>query len=244
MRQFVADASHELRTPLAAVRGYAELYRQGARPRAGRRRERDAPDRGRGRPDGRAGRGPAPAGPPRRAAPGADRPVDLTVLAADAVQDARALDPDRAITVLGLERPARRRPRCSGDEAELRQVLTNLVANAAATTPRRHARSRSRSARVDRRPGRSVEVRDHGPGVDPGQAGGSSSGSSAPTPRARAAGRRHRPRPGHRRRDRRGSRRPGRRRPDPRRRRDVRRAAAHSELPAGAQHSLTSAGVE
>jgi two-component system, OmpR family, sensor kinase len=30
MRQFVADASHELRTPLAAVRGYAELFRQGA----------------------------------------------------------------------------------------------------------------------------------------------------------------------------------------------------------------------
>ena len=30
MRQFVADASHELRTPLATVRGYAELYRQGA----------------------------------------------------------------------------------------------------------------------------------------------------------------------------------------------------------------------
>ena len=30
MRRFVADASHELRTPLAAIRGYAELYRQGA----------------------------------------------------------------------------------------------------------------------------------------------------------------------------------------------------------------------
>ena len=30
MRRFVSDASHELRTPLAAVRGYAELYRQGA----------------------------------------------------------------------------------------------------------------------------------------------------------------------------------------------------------------------
>ena len=30
VRQFVADASHELRTPLATVRGYAELYRQGA----------------------------------------------------------------------------------------------------------------------------------------------------------------------------------------------------------------------
>ena len=30
MRRFVADASHELRTPLVSVRGYAELYRKGA----------------------------------------------------------------------------------------------------------------------------------------------------------------------------------------------------------------------
>ncbi len=30
MRRFVADASHELRTPLVSVRGYAELYRMGA----------------------------------------------------------------------------------------------------------------------------------------------------------------------------------------------------------------------
>ena len=32
MRQFVADASHELRTPLTTIRGFAELYRQGAAP--------------------------------------------------------------------------------------------------------------------------------------------------------------------------------------------------------------------
>jgi two-component system OmpR family sensor kinase len=30
MRRFVADAAHELRTPLTSLRGYAELYRQGA----------------------------------------------------------------------------------------------------------------------------------------------------------------------------------------------------------------------
>jgi len=30
LRRFVADAAHELRTPLTSVRGYAELYRQGA----------------------------------------------------------------------------------------------------------------------------------------------------------------------------------------------------------------------
>jgi len=30
LRRFVADASHELRTPLTAIRGFAELHRQGA----------------------------------------------------------------------------------------------------------------------------------------------------------------------------------------------------------------------
>ena len=30
LRRFVADASHELRTPLTTIRGYAELFRQGA----------------------------------------------------------------------------------------------------------------------------------------------------------------------------------------------------------------------
>ena len=39
MRRFVADASHELRTPLTSIRGFAELYRQGAvaRPEETRR---------------------------------------------------------------------------------------------------------------------------------------------------------------------------------------------------------------
>ena len=30
MRRFITDASHELRTPLTTMRGFAELYRQGA----------------------------------------------------------------------------------------------------------------------------------------------------------------------------------------------------------------------
>ena len=34
MRRFVGDASHELRTPLTSIRGFAELYRQGALPDA------------------------------------------------------------------------------------------------------------------------------------------------------------------------------------------------------------------
>ena len=47
VRQFAADASHELRTPLTTIRGYAELYRQGALgpgelPNAMRRIEQEA----------------------------------------------------------------------------------------------------------------------------------------------------------------------------------------------------------
>jgi two-component system OmpR family sensor kinase len=39
LRRFVADASHELRTPLTAIRGFAELHRQGAVPEGEKTRE-------------------------------------------------------------------------------------------------------------------------------------------------------------------------------------------------------------
>jgi two-component system, OmpR family, sensor kinase len=164
MRQFVADASHELRTPLAAVRGYAELYRQGAvtRPEdvtGTMRRIEDESIRMGGlvndlllltRLD--------------RQRPLKRGPVDLTVLAADAVQDARALDPTRQVRLVGLSGDLEPTP-IEGDEAKLRQVVTNLVGNAVNHTPEGtgieiavgsgaagHAR---------------LEVRDHGSGVDP-----------------------------------------------------------------------------
>ena len=74
MRRFVGDASHELRTPLVSVRGYAELYRMGAHQPAGGCRAGDGPHRARGDPHGRARRGPARAGPPRRGQAAAARP--------------------------------------------------------------------------------------------------------------------------------------------------------------------------
>ena len=77
MRRFVADASHELRTPLTSIRGFAELYRQGAVRDDGELARLMRADRGRGRPDGPARRGPAAARPPGPAAPLSARPVDL-----------------------------------------------------------------------------------------------------------------------------------------------------------------------
>ena len=163
MRQFVADASHELRTPLAAVRGYAELFRQGAVTgsedvSATMRRIEDESIRMGGlvddlllltRLDG--------------ARPLARVPVDLTVLAADATQDARALAPTRVVRLLALT--GELEPTIiEGDEARLRQVVTNLVGNAVNHTPA----GTNIEIAVGGGAGRArLEVRDHGGGVDP-----------------------------------------------------------------------------
>jgi two-component system OmpR family sensor kinase len=94
--------------------------------------------------------------------------VDLTVLAADAAQDARALDPTRSVTVSGLGGPLGP-TLVPGDEARLRQVLTNLLSNAVTHTPAGTPVQISVGYRNDHRLG-AVEVRDHGPGVDPANA--------------------------------------------------------------------------
>jgi two-component system, OmpR family, sensor kinase len=166
MRRFVADASHELRTPLAAVRGYAELYRQGAVSSpddvgsAMRRIEDEAARMGGLVEDllmlarldeQRAGR---------------RTPVDLTVVAADAVQDARALDTERSVALVGRGGPVQP---CLvlGDESHLRQVVTNLVANALRHTPP----GSPIELAVGTDDGHGVlEVRDHGHGIAPEQA--------------------------------------------------------------------------
>ena len=150
VRQFVADASHELRTPLASIRGYTELIaREGAdaalpeeavhaldrvhseslrmtrlvedllllaRLDAGRELRRDE--------------------------------VDLVGILLDAVSDAHAAGPDHVwdLSLAVLDPPAGlsedeledfepEPPLVQGDEARLRQVMVNLLANARVHTP-------------------------------------------------------------------------------------------------------------
>jgi two-component system OmpR family sensor kinase len=161
LRRFVADASHELRTPLAAVRAYAELFERGASQRPadleramsgiGRESERMSAlvddllllarlDEGR---------------------PLERERLELDELAAEAVETARTLDPERPIE-FSAERVA-----VLGDRVRLRQVLDNLLGNARLHTPPRtpvhvHVTAAEGSALVD--------VADEGPGMTAEQA--------------------------------------------------------------------------
>ena len=156
-RRFAADASHELRTPLTSIRGYAELYRQGARSpedveRSMTRIEHEAVRMGhlvedllllarldQGRPLER-------------------EPVDLTTVVLDAVAAAGAVEPDRPITVDVGEGPAE----VHGDAGRLRQVVDNLLANVREHTP---PRTPARVGVTAGEAGVTVVVADDGPGM-------------------------------------------------------------------------------
>jgi two-component system OmpR family sensor kinase len=136
IRQFVSDASHELRTPLVTIRGYAELYRQGAITKsedvanAMERMESEAKRMGvlvddlvvLARLDEQR---PAEIGP-----------IDMHKVVRDAAADAAAQAPDRDISFIGLDgEDAQPVPMIRGSEPKIRQVIVNLAGNAVRHTP-------------------------------------------------------------------------------------------------------------
>ncbi|MET7334005.1 HAMP domain-containing sensor histidine kinase [Nonomuraea sp. NPDC005650] len=133
MRTFVADVSHELRTPLFGIKGFSELYRMGG-TEAGPALARIESE------SGRLARLVEDllllAGLDESDGPGLDlTPMDLRTLAADARHDFAALAPSRPVTFTGPSGgPAASAP-VLGDEARLRQVVSNLVGNAITHTP-------------------------------------------------------------------------------------------------------------
>jgi two-component system OmpR family sensor kinase len=131
LRRFVADASHELRTPLTAIRGFAELHRQGAV--AGEEKTKELINRIEkesvrmsslvedllllARLD--------------QSRELAKEPVDLNTLITEAVASARAAGPNHPIEIK-LEASE---IFVLGDSQRIHQVIANLLANARTHTP-------------------------------------------------------------------------------------------------------------
>jgi two-component system OmpR family sensor kinase len=162
LRRFLADASHELRTPLVSIRGYAELFRIGAA------REPDETETAMRRIEEEARRMGVLVEDMLTLArldevrePVRER-VDLREIAADAVEDARAVDPGRSIDLIDHgDTPVN----VLGDPHQLSQIVANLMRNALTHTPAGTAvEVRVSSAGDDA----VLEVRDHGHGLPPG----------------------------------------------------------------------------
>ena len=177
VRQFVADASHELRTPLASIRGYTELIRREGT-------DADLPEEATyalERVHSESVRMTAlvedllllarlDAGRELRR-----EEVDLVGLLVDTVADARAAGPDHdwQLDLAVLEPPADATPEEAedflpepplviGDEARLRQVIVNLLANARVHTP---AGSHVTTTLAREGDTLIVRIHDDGPGI-------------------------------------------------------------------------------
>ena len=158
LRRFVADASHELRTPLTSIRGYAELFRRGAESRpedlakSMSNIESEASRMGvlvddllllarldQGRPLER-------------------EPFDLVAVASEAVESARAIDPDRTMELVADD-PVR----IVGDASRLRQVIDNLLDNTRVHAPGSPVRIEVSLQGEEAL----LRIADRGPGLDP-----------------------------------------------------------------------------
>ena len=158
LRRFVADASHELRTPLTAIRGFAELHRQGAV--SGEEKTKELISRIEGESI-------------RMSSLVEDllllarldqareldfEVVDLNTLIVEVVASAKAAGPDHPIE---LNLP-QQELFVLGDSRRIHQVVANLLANARTHTPlgtKINVTARQTLAEVI------IEVADNGPGL-------------------------------------------------------------------------------
>jgi two-component system OmpR family sensor kinase len=162
LRRFVADASHELRTPLTAIRGFAELHRQGAMQGAEksaeviRRIEEESKRMGSlvedllllARLD--------------QARPIVQKPVEINQVVDDVIATSNVIFPKQLLTALS---PAAE-VFILGDPEKIHQAILNLVINACTYSPNG---SKIEITTQELENQVLISVKDNGPGLNADQ---------------------------------------------------------------------------
>ena len=161
LRRFVADASHELRTPLTAIRGFSELYRQGAVTGEEPTRELLGRIEGESKRMGSLVEDLLLLARLDQAREMESKPVDLQEVVESAVASARAAGPEHPVSFAASTDELF----ALGDEARIHQVVANLLANARAHTPAGTKIDVSITRDAD---GIRIAIADNGPGLSVG----------------------------------------------------------------------------
>jgi len=158
LRRFVADASHELRTPLTAIRGFAELHRQGAVTGEEETKQLLARIEGESIRMGSLVEDLLLLARLDQAREMERLPVDIAQVTRDAVASAQVAGPSHPITLSGDIDELY----TLGDQHRIHQVVANLLANARTHTSAGTAIAVSIAQSND---GVRIAVSDSGPGL-------------------------------------------------------------------------------
>jgi len=158
LRRFVADASHELRTPLTAIRGFAELHRQGAVSGETQTKELLGRIESESIRMGTLVEDLLLLARMDQAPQLKQEPVDINQVINECVASARAAGPNHPISVdLGAEDNY-----VLGDAMRVHQAIQNLLANARTHTP---AGTPIEISVLNQERELQINVKDSGPGL-------------------------------------------------------------------------------
>ncbi len=158
LRRFVADASHELRTPITAIRGFAELHRQGAVSGEEKTKELLGRIENESKRMGSLVEDLLLLARLDQSREMKSEPVNLTKLVSDAVESARVAGPDH---IVNYHQPTEE-IYALGDNDRIHQVVANLLANARTHTP---AGTEINVVVYQSEDGVRIRISDNGPGL-------------------------------------------------------------------------------
>ena len=158
LRRFVADASHELRTPITAIRGFAELHRQGAVTGEEKTKELIGRIENESKRMGSLVEDLLLLARLDQSRQMKSEPVNLSKLVSDAVESARAAGPNHPVNFNKSDDEIY----ALGDNDRIHQVVANLLANARTHTP---VGTKIDVSIIQGEDGVRIRIADNGPGL-------------------------------------------------------------------------------